>query len=140
MIICRLTGNNVPDVKRESKLMLWKVPPGTGTTGKNWNYCYRFSPILPIDGGGSLEVSLHVEDACLEGYVIHSYASSSPGIILSPGQPSLPFPLDPGLKSISFDLELRPNELVFLSVIVIDPCEPDDLICCDPQVANDART
>lgn len=140
MIIRRSTSNSVPGPKSECILTLWKVPAGTGTAGTDLNYCYRFTLVRPIDRGGNLEVNLKVEDDCLKRYVIYSYASSSPSIFMSSGQPTLPFPPQAGVKSISFDLELRPNELVFLSIVVIDPCEPDDLICCDPQVANDAKT
>lgn len=145
MIIRSFGKNNFPGQENKSTLTLWKVPPGTGTAGNDLNYCYRFtSPTLPTDGGGSLTVSVEAEDDSFNPYVIYSYASTSPGIILIPGPIPLPFSPADGKKSISFDLQLRANELVLLSIIIIDtsktPAEPYDLICCDPQVANDAKT
>lgn len=144
MIIRRFASNSAPGPTIECTLSVWPVKTGTGTAGINLNYCYRFSrPNFTVNSGGILKVSVEPDTP----YLIYSYSATSPGIIITSGQPPLPFPIRPDRKFINFDLQLRANELVLLSIIVIDktklPIHPDgapDLICCDPQVANDART
>ncbi len=145
MIIRSFTSNSAgaPD-KIHSTLTLWAVLPGTGTAGNDLSYRYRFSlPPIAINSDSILTVSVQGDKTQPNTYAIHSYASTSPGITV-PRSIHMPFPASAGVTSIRFDLRLRANELALLSIIVIDtyktPKEPYDLICCDPQVANDAKT
>ncbi len=125
-------------------LTITEVKPGHGTTGNQLSYRYRFSlPPIAINSDDILTVAVADPEGSSKRYVIHSYASTSPGIAIPRGI-QLPFPAEKHITSIDFDLKLRPNELALLSIIVIDtfktPTEPYDLICCDPQVGNDAKT
>lgn len=125
-------------------LTVWAVFPGTGTTGKDLSYRYRFSmPPIVVNNASTLTVTLESIPKQPNTYVMHSYASTSPGIAVPRSVP-LPFPASAGQTTLDFDLNLTPNELAFLSIIVIDtsrtPVEPYELIYCDPQVANDAKT
>lgn len=145
MIIRSFTSASVEAIENiHCTLTLRAVPPGTGTTGNDLNYRYRFSlPPIAVNKDCILTVAVEGDETQPNTYVIHSYASTSPRITI-PGSARLPFPADPGMKSIHFKLKLKENELALLSIIVIDtsktPTEPYALICCDPQVANDAKT
>lgn len=145
MIIRSFTSNSAgAQEKIHSTLTLRAVPAGSGTVGNDLSYRYRFSlPPIAVNTDSILTVSVEGDKNQPNTYVIHSYASTSPGITI-PRSIHLPFPASAGVTSLQFDLRLRANELALLSIIVIDtyktPNEPYDLICCDPQVANDAKT
>lgn len=145
MIIRNFPGQHSDaEEKLSSTLTIWAVLPGTGTTGKDLSYRYRFSmPPIAVNNARILTVSVVGIPKQPNTYVIHSYASTSPGIAVPRSVP-LPFPASAGQTALDFDLNLTANELAFLSIIAIDtsrtPHEPYDLICCDPQVANDAKT
>ncbi len=148
MIIRSFASNSSGSTKKHHcTLKIKHVGAGKGTVGKDLSYVYKFSlPPLAVNSQDVLTVSVESDGTKPNPYVIHSYASTSSGIsvqALTPPLP-LPYPASKGIASIDFALNLLANELALLSVIVIDtsktPTEPYDLICCDPQVANDAKT